>query len=145
MKKKEETGKYVRMLTSEIRSTLNRHTILKTTLVELAQTLKLNNCNIWMPSEGGESFQLAHDVQEMTVTSAVPHTIIPRADPGVLYVRVITWRNGVSSLSQSSSVHHLMRSKMGVLSQDRALYSMVSTMFEMYFGTALIGAKRWGK
>ncbi|KAG0630950.1 hypothetical protein M758_1G215900 [Ceratodon purpureus] len=85
MKKKEETGKYVRMLTSEIRSTLNRHTILKTTLVELAQTLKLNNCNIWMPNESGESFQLTHDLEEMTVTSAVPHTI-PRADPGVLYV-----------------------------------------------------------
>lgn len=35
----EETGRHVRMLTHEIRSTLDRHTILKTTLVELGRTL----------------------------------------------------------------------------------------------------------
>lgn len=89
MKRKAETGKYVRMLTSEIRSTLNRHTILKTTLVELAQTLKLNNCNIWMPSEDGESYKLTHELEEKTVTSAVPHTTVPRTDSGVQYVKIL--------------------------------------------------------
>ncbi|KAK0581056.1 hypothetical protein LWI29_009410 [Acer saccharum] len=46
----EETGRHVRMLTHEIRSTLDRHTILKTTLVELGRTLDLDECALWMPS-----------------------------------------------------------------------------------------------
>ncbi|KAK8509816.1 hypothetical protein V6N13_093661 [Hibiscus sabdariffa] len=46
----EETGRHVRMLTHEIRSTLDRHTILKTTLVELGRTLGLEECALWMPS-----------------------------------------------------------------------------------------------
>ncbi|KAL5701056.1 mitochondrial 2-enoyl thioester reductase [Ranunculus cassubicifolius] len=40
----EETGRHVRMLTHEIRSTFDRHTILKTTLVELGSTLGLEEC-----------------------------------------------------------------------------------------------------
>ena len=90
MKKKEETGKYVCMLTSEIRSTLNRRTILKTTLVELAQTLKLNHCNIWMPTEDGASFQLTHDLDEMPA----PFPVISGADLGVLYVSSVTSHAG---------------------------------------------------
>ncbi|XP_024387114.1 ethylene receptor 1 isoform X1 [Physcomitrium patens] len=88
MKKKEETGKYVRMLTSEIRSSLNRHTILKTTLVELAQTLKLNNCNIWMPTADGNTFQLNHEleVDRVVTPSRVAHRAVPRSDSGVLHV-----------------------------------------------------------
>ncbi|KAK3004681.1 hypothetical protein RJ639_018707 [Escallonia herrerae] len=49
--KQEETGSHVRMLTHEIRSTLDRHTILKTTLVELGRTLELQECALWMPSQ----------------------------------------------------------------------------------------------
>jgi len=55
----EETGRHVRMLTHEIRSTLNRDTILKTTLVELGRTLGLEECALWMPSHNGSSLQLS--------------------------------------------------------------------------------------
>lgn len=87
MKKKAETGEYVCMLTSEIRSTLNRNTILKTTLVELAQTLKLDNCNIWMPSDDGESYKRMHELDEKTSSSAVSESSVPRTDPGVQLVK----------------------------------------------------------
>ncbi|XP_023513639.1 ethylene response sensor 1-like isoform X2 [Cucurbita pepo subsp. pepo] len=56
----EETGRHVRMLTHEIRSTLDRDTILKTTLVELGKTLGLEECALWMPSRAGISLQLSH-------------------------------------------------------------------------------------
>ena len=56
----EETGRHVRMLTHEIRSTLDRHTILKTTLVELGRTLGLEECALWMPSRSGLNLQLSH-------------------------------------------------------------------------------------
>ncbi|KAJ6796152.1 putative ethylene response sensor 1 [Iris pallida] len=56
----EETGRHVRMLTHEIRSTLDRHTILKTTLVELGRTLDLAECALWMPSRTGLNLQLSH-------------------------------------------------------------------------------------
>lgn len=86
MKKKEETGKHVRMLTHEIRSTLNRHTILKTTLVELAETLKLKACNIWMPSDNGKLFELTHELDASHMQSAIP-LVVPESDPGIQQVR----------------------------------------------------------
>ncbi|KAL3333208.1 hypothetical protein AABB24_033338 [Solanum stoloniferum] len=56
----EETGRYVRMLTHEIRSTLDRHTILKTTLVELGRALQLEECALWMPTRTGVELQLSY-------------------------------------------------------------------------------------
>lgn len=56
----EETGRHVRMLTHEIRNTLDRHTILKTTLVELGRTLALEECALWMPSRTGMNLELSH-------------------------------------------------------------------------------------
>ncbi|KAL6210338.1 hypothetical protein ACLB2K_015571 [Fragaria x ananassa] len=56
----EETGRHVRMLTHEIRSTLDRDTILKTTLVELGRTLGLEECALWMPCRSGMNLQLSH-------------------------------------------------------------------------------------
>lgn len=49
--KQKEAGVHVRMLTQEIRKSLDRHTILYTTLVELSNTLGLQNCAVWMPNE----------------------------------------------------------------------------------------------
>ncbi|CAI5513370.1 unnamed protein product [Closterium sp. Naga37s-1] len=49
IRRREEVGRHVRMLTYEIRQSLDRHTILNTTLVELAQALMLENCTVWMP------------------------------------------------------------------------------------------------
>ncbi|KAM0951162.1 putative histidine kinase [Dioscorea sansibarensis] len=69
----EETGRHVRMLTHEIRSTLDRHTILKTTLVELGRTLDLAECALWMPSRTGMNLQLSHTLHnQIPVGSTVP-------------------------------------------------------------------------
>ncbi|XP_028785999.1 probable ethylene response sensor 1 [Neltuma alba] len=68
----EEAGRHVRMLTHEIRSTLDRHTILKTTLVELGRTLGLEECALWMPSRCGLHLQLSHTLSGAHVSSCVP-------------------------------------------------------------------------
>eukprot|EP00268_Persea_americana_P020505 TRINITY_DN2067_c1_g2_i1.p1 TRINITY_DN2067_c1_g2~~TRINITY_DN2067_c1_g2_i1.p1 ORF type:complete len:631 (-),score=101.12 TRINITY_DN2067_c1_g2_i1:378-2270(-) len=68
----EETGRHVRMLTHEIRSTLDRHTILKTTLIELGRTLDLEECALWMPCRNGSGLQLSHTLRhQMHVGSTV--------------------------------------------------------------------------
>ncbi|XP_042477179.1 ethylene receptor-like isoform X2 [Macadamia integrifolia] len=59
----EETGRHVRMLTHEIRSTLDRHTILKTTLIELGRTLALEECALWMPTHTGLELQLSYTLR----------------------------------------------------------------------------------
>ncbi|XP_074568180.1 putative ethylene response sensor 1 [Curcuma longa] len=64
----EETGRHVRMLTHEIRSTLDRDTILKTTLVELGRTLGLEECALWMPSRSGSCLQLSHTLHQQVPT-----------------------------------------------------------------------------
>ncbi|KDP28202.1 hypothetical protein JCGZ_13973 [Jatropha curcas] len=69
----EETGRHVRMLTHEIRSTLDRHTILKTTLVELGRTLGLEECALWMPSRSELTLQLSHTLNyQIQVGTTVP-------------------------------------------------------------------------
>ncbi|XP_050380848.1 ethylene receptor [Argentina anserina] len=60
----EETGRHVRMLTHEIRSTLDRHTILKTTLVELGRTLALEECALWMPTRTALELQLSYTLRQ---------------------------------------------------------------------------------
>ncbi|KAL3644749.1 mitochondrial 2-enoyl thioester reductase [Castilleja foliolosa] len=71
--KQEETSRHVRMLTHEIRSTLDRHTILKTTLVELGKTLELEECALWMPSPRGLNLQLSHTLSNLIpMGSTVP-------------------------------------------------------------------------
>ncbi|KAF2318553.1 hypothetical protein GH714_008871 [Hevea brasiliensis] len=60
----EEAGRHVRMLTHEIRSTLDRHTILKTTLVELGRTLALEECALWMPTRSGLELQLSYTLRQ---------------------------------------------------------------------------------
>ncbi|KAG7970929.1 hypothetical protein I3843_07G110300 [Carya illinoinensis] len=69
----EETGRHVRMLTHEIRNTLDRDTILKTTLVELGRTLGLEECALWRPSRTGMNLQLSDTLNYQTqVGSTVP-------------------------------------------------------------------------
>lgn len=63
IKDQEEAGRHVRMLTNEIRSSLDRHTILNTTLVELAKTLELANCTIWEPNPDGDAVKLTHELE----------------------------------------------------------------------------------
>ncbi|KAL8548758.1 hypothetical protein ACS0TY_007864 [Phlomoides rotata] len=74
--KQEETSRHVRMLTHEIRSTLDRHTILRTTLVELGRTLDLEECALWMPSQRGLNLQLSHTLSNLIpVGSSVPSNL----------------------------------------------------------------------
>jgi ethylene receptor len=75
----EETGRHVRMLTHEIRSTLDKNTILKTTLVELGKTLSLEECNLWMPTKNGQELQLSHTLRQTDfglITVPIHHTTI---------------------------------------------------------------------
>ncbi|KAL8238552.1 hypothetical protein R6Q59_015119 [Mikania micrantha] len=64
IKKQKETGWHVRMLTQEIRKSLDRHTILYTTLDKLSETLDLQNCAIWMPDEAKTVMNLTHQLKE---------------------------------------------------------------------------------
>ncbi|KAG1326264.1 Ethylene receptor [Cocos nucifera] len=73
----EETGRHVRMLTHEIRSTLDRHTILKTTLVELGRTLDLAECALWMPSNSGLNLQLSHTLHHQIPVGSVVSINLP--------------------------------------------------------------------
>ncbi|EFJ33436.1 hypothetical protein SELMODRAFT_84824 [Selaginella moellendorffii] len=60
IKKDQQVLKHVRMLTDEIRSSLDRHKILSTTMIELSHTLELESCNIWMPRASANVLELAH-------------------------------------------------------------------------------------
>eukprot|EP00271_Cylindrocystis_brebissonii_P023413 TRINITY_DN969_c0_g1_i1.p1 TRINITY_DN969_c0_g1~~TRINITY_DN969_c0_g1_i1.p1 ORF type:complete len:768 (+),score=166.38 TRINITY_DN969_c0_g1_i1:640-2943(+) len=68
----EETGRHVRMLTHEIRSTLDRNTILNTTLFELGKTLMLEECALWIPSRNSHELELSHTLRQQTVHIKVP-------------------------------------------------------------------------
>lgn len=63
IKKKKEAGWHVRMLTQEIRKSLDRHTILDTTLVELSKRMDLQNCAVWMPNENKTVMNLTHELK----------------------------------------------------------------------------------
>ncbi|XP_018479593.2 ethylene response sensor 2 [Raphanus sativus] len=61
--KQTETSLHVRMVTSKIRTSLDRHTILYTTLVELSKTLGLKNCAVWIPNEIKTEMNLTHELR----------------------------------------------------------------------------------
>ncbi|KAK8511164.1 hypothetical protein V6N13_013581 [Hibiscus sabdariffa] len=79
--KQNETGAHVRMLTQEIRKSLDRHTILYTTMVELSKTLGLQNCAVWMPNENKTEMNLTHELQgrnysyNFTIPISVPDVV----------------------------------------------------------------------
>lgn len=91
--KQKEAGLHVRMLTQEIRKSLDRHTILDTTLVELSKTLGLQNCAVWMPNNGKTEMNLTHERGRNY--SGTYHIPIPITDPDVV------------SIKQSDQVHIL--------------------------------------
>lgn len=82
IKRKEEVGLHVRMLTNEIRKSLDRHTILYTTLVELSKLLSLQNCVIWMPNEDRTEMKLTHDTTRENISS-MNNMSIPTSDRDV--------------------------------------------------------------
>ncbi|EFJ32375.1 ethylene response two-component response regulator [Selaginella moellendorffii] len=70
MRTEAETGKYVRMLTKEIRNSLVKHTILNTTLVELGKTLGLEECCLWMPNRSGTELELFRSLRSPNAVAA---------------------------------------------------------------------------
>ncbi|KAJ7954750.1 Ethylene receptor [Quillaja saponaria] len=70
--KQKEAALHVRMLTQEIRKSLDRHTILYTTLVELSKTLGLQNCAVWMSNENGTEMNLTHELNGRNYNYSIP-------------------------------------------------------------------------
>ncbi|GKV12478.1 hypothetical protein SLEP1_g23616 [Rubroshorea leprosula] len=99
MKKQEEASLHVRMLTQEIRKSLDRHTILYTTLVELSKTLNLHNCAVWMPNENRTVMHLIHE-QRASPSRNSQHSI-SIDDPDV---REIKSNKGVRILRPESAL-----------------------------------------
>ncbi|XP_071938054.1 ethylene receptor 2-like isoform X1 [Coffea arabica] len=97
IKKQKEAGLHVRMLTQEIRRSLDRHTILDTTLVELSKTLDLENCAIWMPNDNKTEMNLIHE--SIRRNSSDMNECIPTSDPDV---REIKGSDGVKILESDS-------------------------------------------
>ncbi|KAL6653147.1 hypothetical protein ACP70R_012072 [Stipagrostis hirtigluma subsp. patula] len=86
MKRKEEASWHVRMLTQEIRKSLDRHTILYTTMVELSKTLELQNCAVWMPNESRSEMILTHQLRQRDIVE--PHNrSVPVDDPDVVEIK----------------------------------------------------------
>ncbi|CAL5208383.1 unnamed protein product [Lathyrus oleraceus] len=86
MKKQKEASWHVRMLTREIRKSLDKHTILYTTLVELSKALDLHNCAVWMPNNDRREMYLTHELKSDSGKS-FHHNSIPVNDPDVLEIR----------------------------------------------------------
>ncbi|CAN6234350.1 unnamed protein product [Urochloa humidicola] len=86
MKRKEEASWHVRMLTQEIRKSLDRHTILYTTMVELSKTLELQNCAVWMPDESRGEMILTHQLRERDIMDPQNRSISVH-DPDVLEIK----------------------------------------------------------
>ncbi|CAK9153052.1 unnamed protein product [Ilex paraguariensis] len=99
MKKQKEASWDVRMLTQEIRKSLDKHTILYTTLVELSNTLDLQNCAVWMPNENKTEMNLTHELKASS--SEDYHSSLPINDPDVLE---ITKNKGVRILRPESAL-----------------------------------------
>ncbi|KAL3520943.1 hypothetical protein ACH5RR_019092 [Cinchona calisaya] len=97
MKKQKEASWHVRMLTQEIRKSLDKHTILYTTLVELSETLDLQNCAVWMPNVNRTEMNLTHQLSPGS--SEEYSRTLPINEPDVLE---ITKNKGVRFLRQDS-------------------------------------------
>lgn len=71
---------------SEIRRSLDRHTILYTTLIELSRALGLRNCAVWMPNKEKKknTMNLTHELWNRNDRTETESTVsIPMNDPDV--------------------------------------------------------------
>ncbi|KAH9624528.1 hypothetical protein KSS87_005670 [Heliosperma pusillum] len=102
IKKQSEAGWHVRMLTQEIRKSLDRHTILYTTMVELSKTLDLQNCAVWMPNENRTEVILTHELKGRNFPN-LSNCRMPYADPDV---KKIKESNEVQLLGINSALAH---------------------------------------
>ncbi|XP_068646263.1 protein EIN4 [Aristolochia californica] len=86
MKKQKEASWHVRMLTHEIRKTLDKHTILNTTLIELSRTLALQNCAVWMENEEHSRMILTYELKPRNSVSSYDLSI-SISDPDVVEIK----------------------------------------------------------
>ncbi|CAL9123508.1 unnamed protein product [Musa textilis] len=96
MRRQEEAAWRVPMLTAEIRRSLDRNTILDTTLVQLSAALSLRECAIWMATSPS-SMSLTHQLHSAPRTPASVST----DDADVIE---IVSRNGVVILDPKSNL-----------------------------------------
>ncbi|MCO5610024.1 hypothetical protein L7F22_064259 [Adiantum nelumboides] len=89
IRRQEEAGRHVRMLTQEIRRSLDRHTILAIMLEELGKTLHLENCTIWMPDNQRTSLELTHELKRRSLQVHTP-VLVPANDELVKAVQTST-------------------------------------------------------
>ncbi|XP_062084426.1 protein EIN4 [Humulus lupulus] len=108
MKRQKEASWHVRMLTREIRKSLDKHTILYTTLVELSKTLDLYNCAVWMPNENRREMNLTHELKPRS-SQGYPRAI-HISDPDVLKIRE---SKGVRILRSDSALGAASRGESG--------------------------------
>ncbi|XP_042395370.1 ethylene receptor 2-like isoform X1 [Zingiber officinale] len=110
MKKQEEASWHVRMLTQEIRKSLDRHTILYTTMVELSKTLGLHNCAVWMPDEHKKEMYLTHELR-LQSTSNLYRRSVPIDDPDIIEIigtksmKILSIDSLLGSASSEDMVH----------------------------------------
>lgn len=87
MKRKKEASWHVRMLTREIRKSLDKLTILNTTLVELSHILDLQSCAVWMPNSTKTAMYLIHDLKSSPSNNFPRDRNIPMDDRDVQEIR----------------------------------------------------------
>ncbi|KAL0697285.1 hypothetical protein Bca4012_053407 [Brassica carinata] len=102
--KQTETSLHVRMLTTKIRTSLDRHTILYTTLVELSKTLGLKNCAVWIPNEIKTEMNLTHELHGENVGGRSGGFSIPITESDVVRIKRSVEVNMLSSGSALASV-----------------------------------------
>lgn len=115
VKRKEETSWHVHMLTQEIRKSLDRHTILNTTLFSLAKTLNLENCTIWMPQADGSFMELTHELKRRHLQSSIT---VPMTDPEVVRInssKVPVILGPDSALGKASNLHWSLAGPMAAI------------------------------
>ncbi|XP_023539319.1 ethylene receptor 2-like isoform X1 [Cucurbita pepo subsp. pepo] len=95
-----EAGLHVRMLTQEIRKSLDRHTILYTTMYELSQTLGLHYCAVWMPNESKTVMNLTHELKDRSFSDGY-NVSIPISDSDVIRIK---GSDGVNILGPNSAL-----------------------------------------
>ncbi|KAL9225203.1 hypothetical protein vseg_001152 [Gypsophila vaccaria] len=124
IKKQSEAGWHVRMLTREIRKSLDRHTILYTTLVELSKTLHLQNCAVWMPNENRTEVILTHELKRRNFSSS-SNIRMPYANPDVKRIKE---SNEVQLLGMDSTLGH---ASSGVLEDHGAVAAIRMPMLKV--------------
>ncbi|RZR82223.1 hypothetical protein BHM03_00008604 [Ensete ventricosum] len=99
MRRQEEAAWRVPMLTAEIRRSLDRNTILDTTLVQLSAALSLRECAIWMPTSPS-SMSLTHQLHSGPRSVSTPASV-SKVDADVIEIMS---RNGVVILDPKSNL-----------------------------------------